>query len=137
MSRPGYSLGAGVRPQSLIVPLVAGPTAQAFAALTVKAKLPQKGKIIGIDLNFASKGGTHSTSTVDVQDDGVSLLGAPFDVAGTAAGTTIAKEGSDLAAGAAAVAKDSVLSVVLAEAGGSSPTWGGASVQIDYIPLGD
>ncbi len=140
MSRPGYSLGAkaggGGQVKSLIVSLH-GMGLIAFAAHTRKITMPETGKIIGITLNVAAKGGTHSTSTVDVKKASTSLLAAVFDVAALTAGTKVDKEGTALAAAADSVAKDAVLSVILAESGGSSPTWQGVDIQIDYVALGD
>jgi hypothetical protein len=136
MARPGYSLGI-TRPQSIIISLASMGPLVAFAAHTKKIQLPQRGKIIGIGLNVGARGGTHSTSTVDVLANGVSLLSAVFDVAALTPGTPVQKEIANLVAGAASVAKDAVISVVLAESGGSSPTYSDADLQIDYQPLGE
>lgn len=140
MSRPAYSLGAkaggGGQVKSLIVTLK-DSVSGAFGDLTRKLQMPETGKIIGIHLNVAARGGTHSTSTVDVVADATSVLAAVFDVAALTPGTPVDKEGSALAAAADSVAKDTVLSVVQTEDGGSSPTWQGVDLQIDYVPLGD
>jgi hypothetical protein len=48
----------------------------------------------------------------------------------------VQKEGSALQ-NVSAVAKDTVLSITQAESGGTNPTYGAATVQIDYVPLGD
>lgn len=134
MSRPGYALGME-RPQSIVVQ-IAGVVSAAFAALTFKVKMPQKAKIIGIDLNVAARGGTHSTSTIDVKAGSTSLLATPFDVAAMTPATAVVKESTALSSAADSVAKDETISVILAESGGSSPVFTGASIQIDYIPLG-
>jgi hypothetical protein len=111
----------------------------AFAAGSVKFTMPETGKIVGLTLNVAAGGGTHSTSTIDVLEGATSLLAAVFDVAAAvaAAGTPVLKEGSAIAAAADVVLKDAVISVTAAESGGSSPTTRGLSLQIDYVPLGD
>jgi hypothetical protein len=138
MARPGYSAGlkAGGNVHTIVVPIT-GNALEAFAAGTHKLTMPQTGKIVGISYNAGRKGGTHSVSTIDVLKGATSLLAALIDVAATAAGTQVLKEGAALAAAAATVAKDAVLSITLAESGGTSPTLGMALVQIDYVPLGD
>lgn len=136
MARPGYSLGV-TRPQSIILNLAHSGPLVAFAAHTRKIQLPQRGKIIGIGLNVGARGGTHATSTIDVQANGVSLLSGVFNVASLTPGTPVQKEIADLVAGAASVAKDAVISIILAESGGSSPTFSDADLQIDYQPLGE
>jgi hypothetical protein len=135
MARPAYSAGSrGVR--TLTVSLH-GMGLIAFAALTRKIAMPERGIIIAITLNVAARGGTHGTSTVDVLSGASSLLTALFNVAGLTPGTPVEKLAADLtAAGVAAIAKDAVLSIVTAESGGTSPTWQGADLQIDYVPIG-
>lgn len=137
MARPGYSLGIGARPASLIVTLAHMGPLVAFAAHTMKIRMPQRGQVIGMTLNVGTRGGTHVTSAVDVQKEGVTMLAATFDVDALTPGTPIDKEGAALAANAAEVAKDATISIVATESGGTTPTWGDAAVQIDYIPLGD
>jgi len=124
------------RPQSIVLALTAA-NLEATVAGTRKLRMPQRGKIIGATLNLGLKGGTHGTNTLDILSGATSLLAAAFDVAAAVAGTPIDKEGSDLAAAAADVAKDATISVAVAVSGGSSPTWGAATLQIDYVPLGD
>lgn len=136
MARPKYSLGMP-RPQSLVVTLVSASSAQAYVAGSIKLRMPQRGKIVGITLNVGAKGGTFSVGTLDVLKTATSLLAAVFDVAAAVAGTPIDKEGTDLAAAADEVAKDETIVITAAVSGGSSPTWGLATVQIDYVPLGD
>jgi hypothetical protein len=138
MSRPALSVGAGHRTQSLVVSVLAGAALTTFPPSNrQKLRMPQTGKVVGITLNVGAKGGTHSVSTLDVQVGGTSLLVALFDVAGLTAGTPVDKEGAALAAAAAIVAKDGEIDLIWAQSGGSSPTFQDATVQIDYIPLGD
>jgi hypothetical protein len=140
MARPGYSTGVkgGAQVKSLIVTLH-GMGLIAFTALTRKIQMPESGKIIGVHLNVAAKGGTFppGAATLDVQDAGVSVLAVPFDVEALVAGTPVDKEGSDIAAAGDVVPKDAVISIVTAVTGGTSPTWQGADLQIDYVSLGD
>lgn len=141
MARPGFGLGTkaggGGQVKSLIVSLH-GMGLIAFAALTRKIAMPESGTIIAITLNVAARGGTHSTSTLDVKAGATSLLSVLFDVAGLTPGTPVEKLAANLTAtGQAAIAKDTILSLITAESGGSSPTWQGADLQIDYVPTGD
>lgn len=137
MARPGYNLGSA-RPQSLIVTLVSLLSGGAFDDGDFKLRMPQRGKIIGVTLNVGARGGTHSTSTIDVTAGGDSILAAVFDVAALTPGTPVDKEVADLDATVAAdVAKDTELAVTLVEDGGAGPTWGLGTIQIDYIPLGN
>lgn len=134
-ARPVFN-GGFAQPASLIINLLAGSALAAFAAHTVKFIAPCKMKIVGIRLNVGLSGGTHVTSTLDVQKGGVTMLAAPFDVAVAVAGTPIDKEIASLAANADPVAANAELAVVTAEADGTDPTWADVTVQIDYIPLG-
>jgi hypothetical protein len=136
MARPGASLQIQA-PRTLNVSLLCGAALAPFTAATLKLRMPQTGQIIGITLNVGQRGGTHATSTVDVRNGATSLLGAVFDVAALTPATPVDKEGANLAAAAASVAKDATINVVVAVSGGSSPTWADVTLQIDYIPLGD
>lgn len=140
MARPGYGSGikGGGGHVKTIGPItISASVLAAFAAITYKCRMPETGKIVGVTMNVAGKGGTHSTSTLDVLKSTTSLLAATFDVAAAVAGTPVDKEGSALAAAADVVAKDAELRITLAESGGTSPTTQGLTVQIDYVPLGD
>lgn len=135
MARPAYSAGQGLRPQSIVVPLLAGAALTAFANAKTYANilLPQSGKIIGINFNVGAKGGTHSTSTVAVKVGANTV--ATLNVASAVAGTPSQVEGSSLAN--TDFAKDAALTLVSAESGGTSPTWQDVTIQIDYVPTGD
>lgn len=141
MARPGYGIGTkaggGGQVKTLTLTLAHMGPLVAFAAHTMKIRMPETGKVIGMTLNVGTRGGTHVTSAVDVQKDGVTMLAAAFDIDALTPGTPIDKEGAALAANADSVAKDATVSFVATEAGGTSPTWGDATVQIDYVPLGD
>ena len=140
MARPGYSLavkaGGGGQVKTLLVPLTSF-NLEAFIDGTMAIKMPETGKIIGIDLSVGLRGGTHVTSTVDVLEGATSLLAAVFNVASLTPLTAVAKEGSALAAAADVVAKDAEINITVVEDGGTNPTWGAVNVQIDYVPLGD
>lgn len=139
MARPGFSMGVqgGASPRSLVVTVAQIGALVAFAAGSLKLRMPATGKVIGITMNVAARGGTHVTSTIDVTKGGTSLLAAVFDVAGATQGTPVDKEGTALAAAADVVAKDAEIAITCAESGGTSPTVRGLTVQIDYVPLGD
>jgi hypothetical protein len=137
MARPSYSQGVHAAPRTLTLSILCGAALTAFGAATQKLRMPCTGQIVGITLNVGQRGGTHVTSTVDVKAGNTSLLGALFDVAALTPATPVDKEGSNLSAAAASVAKDAVISVVTAQAGGTSPTWADVTVSIDFVPLGD
>lgn len=135
MARPKFAVGMpGIRKIALAL---TAANLEAFVAGTRKLVMPATGKVVAVTLNVGLLGGTYNIGTVDVLDDGVSILVAAFDVAAAVAGTPINKETTALAAGAASVAKDSVLSIAAAVTTGTSPTWGCATLEIDYVPLGD
>lgn len=138
-SRPKYSLGtkAGGSVKSLVVTLLGGSALATFAAHTLKVALPERAKLIGVMVNVGLRGGTHSTSTLDVKNGSTSLLGTAFDVAALTPATPVHKEIASLASGAAEVAQNTEISIVTAESGGTSPTWADVTVQIDYVALGD
>jgi hypothetical protein len=127
-----------IQPHSIVFNAACG---QALAAYTAYAKLfniiiPANYKVIGVTLIIGRKGGTYSVATLDVTVGGTTILGAVFDVAAAVAGTAINKEVANLAAGAASIAADAVLNVVTTESGGTSPTWGDVTLQIDVVPIG-
>jgi hypothetical protein len=133
MARPTYHVGVGT-PQQVVLQL--GPFAlTAFAAIANFVKFPLVGKaqIIGMTLNVATRGGTHSASAVDVLVNGVSALVTPFDVDALTPGTPVDKEGTALSAAAANIPQGAIVSVSTTESGGSSPTWANATLTIDYM----
>ena len=64
-------------------------------------------------------------------------MSAAFDVAALTPATMVHKEIASLVAGAASVDRNTEMSIVTAESGGTSPTWADVTVQVDYIPLGE
>lgn len=133
----GTKAGGGGQVKTINVCLAGLTALAATTAGTIKLLMPERGKIIGISLDVANRGGTHGTNTLDVLKASTSLLAALFDIAALTPGTPVHKEGTALAAAADEVAKDAVLSFTVAVSGGTSPTWAGVNVQLDYVPLGD
>ena len=135
MSRPGYSAGQGLRPQSIVIPILAGAALTAFANGKTYANIliPQSGKIIGVNFNVGGKGGTFSTGTVAVKNGANTVC--TLNAASAVAGTPTQVEGSSLSN--TDLVKDGTLTLVSAESGGTSPTWQDVTIQIDYIPTGD
>lgn len=89
-----------------------------------RIKLPFPAKVLGVSASARASGGTTPTLTVDVLDDGVSMLSAPVTVtAGTVAEAIVA---------AAKVADESLLTVNLA-IGGSTPTWDDIDVLVTLV----
>lgn len=132
MARPGYSVAVrGV--ETLLVTLAPIGALVTFAAATIKVRMPQSGTIVGMTLNVAVRGGTHVTSALLVQNAGNTV--GTFDVDALTPGTPVDIEGTNLAN--ADIAKDAVLSFATTEAGGTSPTWQGVTVQVDYVRKGD
>lgn len=137
MARPAYSLAIASRIKTINLTLFGMGPLVAWAARTMHFTMPERGTIVGMTLDVGASGGTHVTSAVDVHDDGSTVLDSTFDVDGITPSTPIKKEGSDLADAAADIAKDSEMSVVLTESGGTNPTVAAVNLQIDYVPLGD
>jgi hypothetical protein len=135
MSRPGYSAGQGLRPQSIVIPILAGAALTAFANAKTYANVlaVQSGKVIGVHFNIGGKGGTFSTGTVAVKNGSNTIC--TLNAASAVAGTPSEVEGSSLSN--TDFSKDSVFTLVSAESGGTSPTWQDVTIQIDYIPTGD
>ena len=134
MSRPGYSLGIGTRPQTLTICALVGAALTAFAAATafVKLRIPQSGTIVGMTLNIG-RGGTHVGSALVVKNNGNTV--GTFDVDALTPGTPVDIEGSSLAN--VAMVKDNLISCDTTESGGTSPTWNNVVLTIDYVPTGD
>jgi hypothetical protein len=127
-----------VRP--IVLTALGGAALTTFAANTglFKFRAPFTFKLVGASLNVHARGGTHSTSTLDVKAGGVSMLASTFNVASLTPGTIVDKEGdAAFSATGLNVAKDAVITVETAQSGGTSPTWGDVTLQLDVVPLGD
>ncbi|MBF0248038.1 MAG: hypothetical protein HQL36_08210 [Alphaproteobacteria bacterium] len=97
-------------------------TADVTAAARIK--LPFPAKVLGVSAAARASGGTTPTLTVDVLDDGVSMLSAPIAVtAGAVAEGTVTST---------AVGDESVVTVNLA-IGGTTPTWDDIDVLVTLV----
>ena len=97
-------------------------TASVTAAARIK--LPFPAKVLGVTAAARASGGTSPTLTVDVLDDGTSVLSAPISVtAGAVAEGTVTST---------AIADESVVTVNLA-IGGTSPTWDDIDVLVTLV----
>jgi hypothetical protein len=89
-----------------------------------RIKLPFPAKVLGVSASARASGGSTPTLTVDLMDDGASVLSAPITVtAGAVAEGAVT--GSN-------VADESLLTVNLA-IGGSSPTWDDIDVLVTLV----
>ena len=89
-----------------------------------KFVLPFGAKLIGVSANARASGGTSPTLTVDLEDDGTSVLSSAISItAGTVSEGTIAN---------ATIADESVMEVVLT-IGGTSPTWDDITVLLTLV----
>lgn len=136
MARPKFSLGIAQSVRSMTVTL-AGMAAVAFGSATFKVALPSRAKVVGVSFNAGAKGGTHSTSTIDVKNGSTSLLASTIDVAAAVAGTPVERNGTTMSTAADDIAQGTAISIVCAESGGTSPTLTAATLTIEYVPLGD
>lgn len=114
---PNIAVGAG---QVMVLPLfIAG---QRTATVTpIKFAMPQACDMIGVGATARASGGTTPTLTVDVHDDGASILSSAISItAGTWSEGTISS---------AAISDESVMTVVLT-IGGTTPTWDDITVVL-------
>lgn len=97
-------------------------TADVTAVATLK--LPFPARVLGVSASARASGGTSPTLTVDVLDDGTTVLSAPIAVtAGAVAEGTLA---------APVIADESVITIDLAITG-TNPTWDDVDVLITLI----
>lgn len=86
--------------------------------------LPFPARVVGVTAAARASGGTTPTLTVDLLDDGTSVLSAPVSVtAGSVSEGTIAN---------AAVADESVMTINLAITG-TSPTWNDITILVTVV----
>lgn len=89
-------------------------------------KLPFAAQLIGVTATARASGGTSPTLTVDLEDDGTTVLSSAISItAGTVSEGTITST---------SVADESLLDVVLT-IGGTSPTWDDITVLITVIRI--
>jgi len=87
-------------------------------------KIPFGVTLIGVSATARASGGTSPTLTVDVKDDGTSVLSSPVAVtAGSVSEGTIST---------ATIADESVIDIVLT-IGGSTPTWNDITVLLTVV----
>jgi hypothetical protein len=120
-----------------VVPLifrqVANLTATEVTPL-VKFRAPQRMQVERFSAVALTKTGTHVATTLDLLDDGTSVLSALLNFNATA-GDSAARVQGTLAAGAASIELGSEVTINYAEAGGTSPVLAEVWIQIDYVPL--
>jgi hypothetical protein len=114
---PNVTVGAG---QVMVLPFFI--SGQRTATVTpVKFAMPQPCELLGVGATARASGGTSPTLTVDVQDDGASVLSSAISItAGTWSEGTISS---------AAIADESVMTIVLTITG-TSPTWDDITVVL-------
>lgn len=132
MAVPSFSNAIGARIKSVVFALAHSGPLVAFAAHTRKYVMPESGIIVGVSTNVGAKGGTHSTSTATVKNGSSTVVAV--DVAAAVAATPVDSSGS---VANTTIAKGAELSVVLAESGGSSPTYSDTDLVVHYVPTGD
>ncbi|MBF0093986.1 MAG: hypothetical protein HQL34_05515 [Alphaproteobacteria bacterium] len=111
-------------PGVFALPLLIAGQRTATAVAVARFTLPFAVKLLGVSASARASGGTTPTLTVDVQDDGVSVLSTPLAVtAGAVAEGTVS---------AAAVADESEITVDLA-IGGTNPTWDDITVLVTAV----
>ena len=116
-----YSLAV---PGVVTVPLQLSGQYTATETDVVTFALPFKARVLGVSASARASGGTTPTLTVNVLDDGTTILSAPLSVtAGSVSEATVS---------APSVADESVVTVDLAITG-TSPTWDDITVLITVI----
>lgn len=96
----------------------------ADAADIAAIKIPFEARVLGVSATARASGGTNPTLTVDVQEDGSSILSTPVAVT---AGTVAEASVSDTV-----LADEATLTLDLA-IGGTSPTWDDVTVLLTVI----
>lgn len=104
-----------------IVPFHISGQYTATTSNIVKFRLPFKAQVLGVSATARASGGTSPTLTVDVKEDGSSILSSAISVtAGTVSEGTV----SDTS-----LADESIITIDLT-IGGSSPTWDDITVLL-------
>jgi hypothetical protein len=118
---PNYSVAiSGVQ----VIPVHISGQYTATTDPVAHIQLPFPATVIGVSATARASGGTSPTLTVDIEDDGTSILSSAISVtAGTVSEGTIAT---------ASVADESQMEVVLT-IGGTSPTWDDITVLMTVI----
>lgn len=109
-----------------VIPIILSGQRIATTADVVQFKLPFPGALIGVSATARASGGTTPTLTIDVQDDGVTVLSAPISI--TAATVS---EGVVTTTGAV-IADESEITIDLTITG-TSPTWDDITVLLTVV----
>ncbi len=111
-------------PGVMLVPIHLDGQFTATTAAAATFKLPFPAVVLGVSASARASGGTSPTLTVDVNDDGTTILSSDITVtAGSVA------EGTLASTTAATIADESVITIDLT-IGGTSPTWDDIDVLI-------
>jgi hypothetical protein len=105
--------------------LVAGQRTATQTAV-VRFKLPFPAQVLGVSATARVSGGTTPTLTIDVMDDGVSVLTTPVTVTGGAVAE------ASLDSTKITIGDESVITINTA-IGGTSPTWDDICVLITLV----
>lgn len=117
---PNFSLAT---PGILVLPFHFDGQFTATTNPVAEFVMPFAARLVGISGTCRASGGSSPTLTINLEDDGTSVLSSAFAVtAGTVAEGTISTAG-------ASVADESVMEIVFT-IGGSSPTWDDCTVLI-------
>lgn len=113
---PGYDVE--------VIPIHISGQYTATTADVAQFKLPFSGSLIGVSATARASGGTSPTLTVDVQDDGTTVLSSAISItAGTVSEGTV---------NAAAIADESEITIDLT-IGGGTPTWNDITVLLTIV----
>lgn len=107
-----------------VIPIQLSGQYTADVTAVTRFALPFPARVVGVSASARASGGTSPTLTVDLQDDGTSILSSPVSVtAGSVAEATIST---------LAVADESVMTIDLA-IGGTNPTWDDITVFVTAV----
>lgn len=118
---PNYSTAI---PGVVVVPVHLSGQYTADVTAVAKIKLPFRAQIVGVSATARASGGTTPTLTVDVQDDGVTVLTAPVAITAGAV--------AEAALATATIADESIVTIDLAITG-TTPTWDDIDVLLTLI----
>jgi hypothetical protein len=122
---PTPNVPAGGSPVTPILIHLSGQYTTSRTAVST-FKLPFAAKLIGVCAAARVSGGTTPTLTVNVKDDGVSVLTSAVSVTGGAAAD------ASIDSTKAQIADESVMTIDLT-IGGTSPTWDDIDVLLTFV----
>ena len=118
---PNYSMAV---PGVQVIPIQLSGQYTATTAAVARFAMPFGCRVVGVSVSARASGGTSPTLTVDIKDDGSTILSSTVSVtAGVVSEGTIS---------APAIADESVVTVDLT-IGGSSPTWDDVTVLLTVV----